>query len=110
MLNGYQSIKNQVQKVYEVTTLSQTFCLVLTVVLVYFFPKMLKGAESYTTNRALERPDYNQELLDDFWMVIPMCCGIRVAKSLVHFLFSGIFARKYEDKYDGEDLEKKITK
>lgn len=71
---------------------------------------MLKGAESYTKNRALERSDYNQELVEDFWMVVPMVCGIRIAKILVNYVFSDFFAKRYQSKYEGEDLEKKITK
>lgn len=99
-----------VKQVYEVTTVSQTFCLAAIVILSMYFPVIMHSSDTYTRNRKLERPDYDHEHLIDFWMVIPISIVLRFARILIRKSLDEYFKKRLSVKFTGEDLEKKIFK
>lgn len=104
------SLKGQFKKIYEVTTPTQFFCMVITFMLAFYFPFILEVSKDYTRYRKLERPDYSYESINDFWMVIPICLALRVLKMIVDNYSKDYFTRNLKYKYSGNDLEQKVEK
>lgn len=74
-----------------------------------YFPTLYNNAVRYTRYRSLELPDYPHESVNDFLMIIPYVMFIRILRfSIDQFTYS-YFKGKLQ-KYEGEDLEKKIKK
>ena len=104
------SFREQLKKIHEVTTPTQFFWMVLTSMLVFYFPIVIESSQSYTRYRKLERPDYNYESINDFWMLIPIWIALRVLRKTIQSYTQDYFISKLQMKYSGDDLEQKIEK
>ena len=102
--------KSQLRKIIDITTPSQMFCLGITLILLGYVPSLIKGANKTLRYRKLERPDYNHESLEDFWIVIPMSIVLRSLKEIINYSTYNFFKGKLGNKYSPEELEKKIKK
>ena len=101
--------KSQLQKIREIATPDQIFCLVLTICLCGYFPVIFSNWQSYTRFRKLERPDYTHQTVEDFYMVIPYAIVLRILKfSTENYTYS--YFKEKLTKYQGEELERKIRK
>ena len=102
--------KNQLQKIYEVTTPSQFLWMLVSGILLMHFPNIIESANTYSRYRRLERPDFDLEKLEDFWMVIPCFIFLKILKFAVNSTWTNFLISKLGKKYSGEDLEQKVTK
>mmetsp|Transcript_26203 Transcript_26203/g.30302 ORF Transcript_26203/g.30302 Transcript_26203/m.30302 type:complete len:249 (-) Transcript_26203:282-1028(-) len=101
--------KTRFQKIKEISTPAQMFCLLITILLCGYFPVIFNNCVSYSRFRALEMPNYAYQKIEDFIWVIPFSIFIRVLKYTIHNVGYPFFKSKLH-KYEGEELEMKIIK
>ncbi|CAI2372413.1 unnamed protein product [Moneuplotes crassus] len=102
--------KSHIEKIIEVSTPSQIFCLALTLILLGYTPKLIHSCYSYTRFRRLEKPEYTHESFEDFWIVIPCSIVLRLLKMFINTYTYEFFKRKLNHKYSGDELDRKIKK
>jgi len=74
-----------------------------------YFPVIFNNCVSFTNLRKLERPDYTQQSIEDFYWVPVYAIIIRTLKIVIERSTYGFFKRKLK-KYEGDELERKIAK
>lgn len=84
--------------------------MIATGVMLVYFPYIIENSRMYTRYRKLERPDYDGESINDFWMLIPLSIALRILKMAIKYTCEGFFIRKLKHKYSGSDLTQKVDK
>ncbi|CAI2375127.1 unnamed protein product [Moneuplotes crassus] len=102
--------RSQLRKIYDVTTPSQFICMIISTVLLLYFPTIIESSKTYTRYRQLERPDYEVESVNDFWVIIPLGIFLRLAKMFVAYITKDFFMKKLYHKYKKGDLTQKVDK
>mmetsp|Transcript_33021 Transcript_33021/g.32382 ORF Transcript_33021/g.32382 Transcript_33021/m.32382 type:complete len:252 (-) Transcript_33021:234-989(-) len=84
--------------------------MIISTVLLLYFPTIIESSKTYTRYRQLERPDYEVESVNDFWMMIPLCAALRLSKITIAYISKSFFLRKLSPKYSDGDLTQKVDK
>lgn len=84
--------------------------MVITAIMLMYFPVIIETSRTYTRYRRLERPDYDGESVNDFWMIIPCSIALRLLKMGIKYFTEAFFIRKLNKKYTGGDLVQKVDK
>jgi hypothetical protein len=102
--------KSQVQKVLDIATPDQVVSFIMTIVLASFMPSIIQTGMKFSELRQLERPDYNNPCVEDFYYIPFYALLIKIWKGLLTHYMSDWFTSRLSAKYTGEVLEMKVAK